>query len=71
MGDGGQFDQPLQTRFGLIFSSFDRPGKVLHPVGPPASTVLSPAPSCPLPFHGASSSFIHAHNVKHGIGGKG
>jgi len=32
IGYGGQFDQPLQTRFGLIFSSFDRPGKVLHPV---------------------------------------
>ena len=28
-GYGGQFDQPLQTRFGLIFSSFDRPGEVV------------------------------------------
>ncbi len=40
IGYGGQFDRPLQTRFGLIFSSFDRPGKVPHPRGPPCAGYL-------------------------------
>jgi hypothetical protein len=61
IGYGGQFDQPLQMRFGLIFSSFDRPGKVLHPVGPPASTVLSPSPSCP-PAISRGSFFLHSRS---------
>jgi hypothetical protein len=71
IGYGGQFDQPLQTRFGLIFSSFDRPGKVLHPGGPPASSMLLPSANCLLPFHGATFYFIHAYLMKHGISDKG
>ena len=71
IGYGGQFCQRLQTLFGLIFTLFDRPGKALHPLGPPTSTMLSPSPSHLLPLHEASFHFIDAHIVKHGIGGKG
>ncbi len=31
IGHGGEFDQPLQTSFGLVFSSLDSPDRPPHP----------------------------------------
>jgi hypothetical protein len=70
VGYGGQFDQLLQTHFGLVLPSFDRPGSSLHPVAP-HHYLLSSSPSRPRPFRGASSHLSGSQMVENGTGGRG
>jgi hypothetical protein len=68
---GGEFDQPLRTSFGPVFSSLDCPGKVIHPAGSGAcaSFQLHHVAPCHSAWHLLTP--IHAHMMKCGTGGKG